>query len=740
MAYRRPMVTVDQNMTTTPTAVESEQPAFIFGPHYELHRYSDPDEKPGTAAGIYDGGPRTVEYPNVVNPEKVDENYTKLVGDNVAVGVFGGQINGLAALPETLMPGRYIESNGGYTILSVSGPWVNYDVNGDPVAQLVEGLKRGVVKGDHVVVSYNTEGEAVTVAPHKLLTKVAKIEYKADAWSIDSSDSPETSANSTLIYIEDAIPMDVDPDRVCVTLVEILDGVYFDRKTNDGSNPWQWECVDDGVEIYQLLAHVPSYFGNDEDYGTVMYAELYVTYRELKDSFTDSFHSVVGASSVRTLLGAIDPDNPLAQGVWNAALNAATDDGDEAPPVYFMAVETDDLAGYEKVLTKATLNDRAYVFSPTTSDGAVIEAVRSHVDSMSTKTVKKWRIGVVSEKVPEVVQRIGPSASPHGNPYYALPISTDNGETYTQFRITVSSTDSDPNEEVDLRDGNKLVEGDIVMFGFSNGPWGETYNTYTVKKVINRYTVEVKEPITGATTSTKAGQSNSVSPSRIEAYHKYTPMEQAEQVALTSKRLASRRIVNVFPDYFEFEGVGQGGEFAACAVAGLISATEPQQPITNMSIRGIDNVPATHSSNYSSADLDLIASGGTLIVAQDLPDDLVYVRHQITTAYKDGNLNTAELSITKDVDSISYAFADTFRPYNGKYNIMPELVAILENLAGSLISQLGGSTSVYGPQLIAENTRIKYVRQNALLKDHVDVAISVAVPYPCNNIDIVLTV
>ena len=92
------------------------------------------------------------------------------------------------------------------------------------------------------------------------------------------------------------------------------------------------------------------------------------------------------------------------------------------------------------------------------------------------------------------------------------------------------------------------------------------------------------------------------------------------------------------------------------------------------------------------------------------------------------------------MDSISYAFAQVFRPYYGKYNIYPELIAILENLAGQLISQFGGSTSIYGPQLITDETEIKYIRQNELMKDHVDVAIKLGVPYPCNNIDIVLTV
>ena len=55
MAYQRPMVTVDQNITIAPTSIEREQPAFIFGPNYELHRYSNAEEKPKTAIGTFKG-------------------------------------------------------------------------------------------------------------------------------------------------------------------------------------------------------------------------------------------------------------------------------------------------------------------------------------------------------------------------------------------------------------------------------------------------------------------------------------------------------------------------------------------------------------------------------------------------------------------------------------------------------------------------------------------------------------
>lgn len=442
------------------------------------------------------------------------------------------------------------------------------------------------------------------------------------------------------------------------------------------------------------------------------------------------------------MLGKVDPDNPLAMGVYMAALNSATDDGDEAPPVYFMSVPTDKEGNLDwaAVLNKATLTDRAYVFAPTTRDEKVLELVRSHVLEMSTKTVKMWRIAAASAEVPDEVAKLSAAMDPQGDEFLAIPVSDSGIQTgltdYNKFRVVKAVDNVNGNTDTAFR--STVVPGDRVRFCFRKDAWGDPkYATYVVKRVVNNYTVEVTEAI-GDLDELTPGTGHYV-PEKIEIYHTYTSAESAEVIASVSKAMASRRMLNVFPSVFKNDGVTMTGEFAACAVAGLISATEPQQPITNVTVRGIDDIPLVYQT-YNKSELDTIAAGGTFIIAQDLPGDLVYVRHQITTAYPDGNLNTAELSITKNVDSISYAFADLFRPYYGKYNITPNLVAILKNISGQLISQLGGSMSVYGPQLITEETEIKYIRQNALMKDHVDVAISLSVPYPCNNIDIVLTV
>ena len=743
MAYERPQVTVDQNMTITPTSIERDQPAFVFGPNYELHRAANAEEKPKTAIGTFEGSEMKVRYPGAIDDEKVDAGYTKLTGDNVVVQL--AEL-GAAELPEKSVDVAKRAENGGYTkLLFANKIYVDRDVDGASVTRDAS-LPRNLAAGDLILISYK-EGASAPV--NQIRTKIVDVRYSASGWNIDSDSSYEGVAG-TLVTVEDAIPETVDPKSVSdAKLVCVLQNVEFTSKNIKEQSGYQWEqgqyTVDGetfrGVKVNALNALVTGYFAEDE-YCTVLFADLFVTFRELLTAYADTFHSVLGSAEVENMLGTVDPDNPLAMGVYMAAINAATDDGDSATPIYFMAVPTDDKKGYDAVLNKATLTDRAYVFAPTTRDEGVLEAVRSHVLEMSTKTVKMWRIAAASAEVPEIVSRLNAALDPQGDDFLAIPVS-DAGTTpglaaYNKFRVVKSVSDINGNPDVKFR--STIVADDVVRFCYRTDPWGvEKFDEYTIKRVVNNYTVEIDTKDGMIDVSNLSSQDTSYKPVKVEIVHAYTAAELADEIAKTSKQMASRRMLNVFPSVFKNDGVLMTGEFAACAIAGLISATEPQQPITNVTVRGIDDIPMAYQT-FNKAQLDTIAAGGTFIIAQDLPGDLVYVRHQITTAYPDGNLNTAELSITKNVDSISYAFAEVFRPYYGKFNITPELIAIFETLAGQLISQFGGSTSVYGPQLITENTTIKYIRQNELLKDHVDIAISLGVPYPCNNIDIVLTV
>ena len=759
MAYQQPMVTVDQNMTVTPTSIERDQPAFVFGPNYELHRYSDEGEKAGTFVGTFDGSTMKVGYPGVINDEAVDKGFTKLTGDNVVV-----QLENLTpgtsyvTLPETGVPKAMRDVNGGYTKLLFPGKrFVRRDVDGG-VSDQLDIVPQEIVAGDQLLISY-TEGEDAGATQVGLRTKIASIEYHPTPFDLDKDEeggdsAPECEAG-TLVVIEDAIPETVNAAKVKVVLVDVFQGVEFTSKNIAVGSGYQWEqpaskMTDEsgkkffGVKVNALNAYVADYFAEPQ-YCEVLFADLYVSYRELVVSFADTLHSVVGASEVANVLGKVSPDNPLAMGVYMACLNAATDGGDEAAPVYFMAVPSDDVEGYDAVLNKASLTDSVYVLAPTTRNATVLEKVRSHVIEMSAKTVKQWRIACASAEIPDTVNRLASAMDPQGDDFLAIPVSDEGVEAglqdYNKFRVVKGLDNINGNTDTTFR--STLVPGDRVRFNFRKNAWGEeVFDEYVIKRILNNYTVEI-ESADGSSISTSglvpaSGNAYYV-PSKIEVYHVYTAAETADVVAAISKAMASRRMINVFPSAFNSDGVAMTGEFAACAVAGLISATEPQQPITNVTIRGIDDIPMVYQT-FNRAQLNTIAAGGTFIIAQDMPNDIVYVRHQITTAYPDGNLNTAEMSITKNVDSISYAFAEVFRPYYGKYNITPDLIATLNNRTKDLVSQFARSTSVYGPQLIAAETELLYVRQSDLMKDHVDIAIRLGVPYPCNNIDIVLTV
>ena len=702
MAYQRPMVTVDQNMTISPTSLERDQPAFVFGPNYELHRYGDADEKEGTYAGAYDGAPLNLRYPGVIDEEAVDKGYTKLFGDNVVVAL------------TNKVDAEYADSE----INDVQCGKLTFD-QGD--AKIVVGtMLRITVDGDGSSSGSGSGGNANS----EIFTKVIANVKAADV----------TPSIQEGVYIEDQLADIGAGDTIQVQVVDVVNGVEFARTNYVAQTGYQWDQPNTtlhdsdtntdfyGVKVNKLYANL-RYEGDPEngEYYEVVSADLYITFRELVTTYSDALHSVVGASDVANQLGAVSPDNPLAMGVHMAALNAATDDGDEAPPVYFMAVPSDDLDGYNKVLSRASLTDRIYVLAPTTQDDDVLEAVRTHVLAMSVKTVKRWRIAAASAKVPTTVNRLNKDMNPSGDNYYAIALAGN------LIKVVKNSSSTEGNPNTAFR--TTLVKGDTVLFNFAPNGWSEEVpQEYTVKRVKNNYMVEVEETLTPSNTPTK-----------VEIYHTYTDAELADVVAALSKSMASRRMLNVFPNRFVGNGMSMTGEFAACAVAGLVSATEPQQPITNLTVRGIDDVPLVYQT-FSNAQLDTMAAGGTFIIAQDMPNDLVYVRHQITTAYPDGNINTAELSITKNVDSVSYAFSDLFEPYYGKNNITDELIAILYTIATQLIEDLGNATSSYGPQVISADTLIKYVKRNEINKDHVDIAISLAVPYPCNNIDIVLTV
>lgn len=660
------------------------------------------------------------EYPGALDEELVDKSYTKLIGDNVYVAL-----------------GKYAKVNKVDGDLSLLDITVGKD---EPAAE-------EVLVGRMLRLAKAEATSNISAVKDVKIIKVVKI---------------TTTAEQTTVRVEIDEEIDTELAFDCAFLCELQNGVEFNRKdfTDETKSLFFWEEAEEttstGGKIYGVKVNRLAAYLVDSDYtgkwGWVLSADLYLTYRELITSSSDTIHAITSTTEVADVLGTISPDNPLAQAVYNAALNAG------GQTIRYMAVPTADLSlrkndedadleGYTTVLAAAELTKDVYFLVPVTRDRGILQLVKSHVESMSAATTKRWRIAFISDEIPETDPLYTSANNPDGDDFYAIVKSTAGKGLDKTADIWFY-------DEIDGADGiktyreseytafKKYVKKDDLVYINWIEEWGvKTPRVVKVVKVLNNNRLRVADPddvlqpsenVAGGFEVTAF--TNEAGYSKAEVYHPYTKTETAELIKKRSSYWGSRRIYNIFPSVYLNNGVQYTGEFAAACVAGLVSSCLPQQPVTNLQLNGIDDVPLVYQT-FNLTELNTIASGGTFILMQDSANDEVYVRHQISTAYEDNNLNTSELSITKNVDSISYTLDTVLSPYIGKYNITPELLTTLHSVITSTLVRLGSdSYGLYGSQIILDGTEILLLEQDALLKDHVNCNIKLNVPYPFNHL------
>ena len=503
-------------------------------------------------------------------------------------------------------------------------------------------------------------------------------------------------------------------------------GVSIPWKRVDTDGDYNWKDVAGQFEVYagMTVQDASVYTGSVGDPTfvdlPVYSADMFVEYRALMTEYADTIHSLADVSSVPTTLGTVHPDNPLAQGVSNALTNS----GNRA--VYFMAVPTDDANGFSAVLNRATLSGDVYAFAPLTSNRAILDTVTGHIMAQSTETAKRWRIGFYGATMPTTKAVYHLASNPSTVEFYATVTNYSGSNVLVRF---VTET-GDPNPYT--RCLADVKAGDKVLIGFVTDPWViPTNDTYEVKAVL-----------TNSTLLLTSGPDTPIAvPSKVEVWHPYTLDESAEAVAAESTGYFNRRIYNVFPSQLTSAGVTMSGEFGAAAVAGLCSSVAPQQGLTNIQLLGFDDLPLVYGT-FNRTQLDKMAAGGTLIIMQDVVGGEVYIRHQVSTQASEGNLNVTELSITKNLDSMSYYFASILSPYIGRYNVTAELLGAIKTTIYDGLSFLGSFTSIglLGPQLDLENTNIAVLQQHPVLKDTIICTINMGMPAPFNVMQLSLVV
>ena len=451
---------------------------------------------------------------------------------------------------------------------------------------------------------------------------------------------------------------------------------------------------------------------NNQPYLSIEAADLFLDYRALLQEYTSTIYNISGAENVVSELGPLDERNPLALAVYLCLLNSG------ATTVYYSACPTDDLEGDMSVLKKASLVDYVYGLVPATNDLGRISLLESHVNDMSSPSKKKWREGVVSVALPYVVK--------------SLSEATDWKATLTDDTRTIGTNYTKLTFEGTPNLLTNVEVGDTVNYSYGVNAWNETtFKTGTIESIESNtvcYLVVGNDvPINVAQTT------------RIE--HVNDSQELAEAYAEIVKGFGNKRIITVLPDEVGLDIGGYvPGYVLAAAVAGAMGSVLPQRGITNLELVGISDAPVMYSL-FDAEQLNVMAGAGTFLVAQDTKGGKVYVRHQLTSASSDGNLNTTELSMVKNLDSISYQLSKIVDPYRGKYNISETLQDVVYGaLARQLTVLKTASDELLGAQLLDEGSAIRSVQQHPTLKDRLLIIIDLNLPAPFNTCELHLVV
>jgi len=555
-----------------------------------------------------------------------------------------------------------------------------------------------------------------------------------DSWTVEAKASAEGPIQ-TLVLSDDVFDevtpgqeangdSNHEPDLFEIDLFLIQNSAEIPEEQHDPAfapGTFNWEADENGVEINDGItlqdASWVDGFGA-QPYLEMWEGDLLVEYRALLQEYTNGIFGITDISEVALQLGTIHPDNPLAQGVYKAMENSGS------VTVYFMATPSDDLLGFSTVLNRASLTDIVYAFAPVTRDEAILALVEGHVENMSNEVQKKWRIAFFGTETPSTGVVANSTNHPTNADWMATikDDPTTSGTQYTRVELT---------EDADLLSG--LKAGDTVHFRFSTDAWGnQTHLTGEVASVETDKVFYLKDDV-----------GFEIDPAeKIELYHPLSTQEIADATAARSAAFGDRRIYHVFPDSLGAFGTTLTAEYGACAIAGLTASVLPQQGLTNIEVNGFDDIPAVYSV-FNADQLDTIAGGGTLIIMQETLGGNIFVRHQISTAYGENDLNQSELSLVKNLDSISYIYANALRPFIGVFNVTPDVIDQISLEVRNILASLGSLTDALGtvsPQIILEGSELSNIQQHPVLKDRLLITVNLNLPVPLNVIEMHLVV
>lgn len=437
-------------------------------------------------------------------------------------------------------------------------------------------------------------------------------------------------------------------------------------------------------------------------YGVVKSADVHVGYRALRTDLSASVMDVANTADIQGIFGDISDANPLALSIQLAKANTTT-------RVRFIAIESDDLTGYQKAFDLAE-GQRLYAIVPLTQDQSIVAALKNHVQQMSLPEAANWRIALVNTAIPTDVN-VGPFSSGFLNAN-----SGNNAIAVSAGKYILTASNA-----TFLSDG--VTPGDITHV--YNG--ATLLGAYTVLEVVSNQQVVLD------TTSTVSGVSYFVS--RI-----LTKTQKAQSVAAVSKSFGSSRVIHIQPDTVGVNVNGTikylPGYYLCAAVAGLVAGFPVQQGFTNIGVAGIADIKYSNF-YFTRAQLNAMAEAGTFLFVQETNGSIPYCRHELTTDVT--VLEYRELLVVKNWDFLSYFYYDKLKGFMGSWNITAETLNTVRRTinASSELLKAKKLPKIGAPLIDAKITKLEQSTNN---KDTVDCRLSVSVVYPFNYINLYLVI
>lgn len=444
----------------------------------------------------------------------------------------------------------------------------------------------------------------------------------------------------------------------------------------------------------------------------VKYAKVIVPYRALLTSAANDTQSLTEISAVVTVLGKVVEENPMAYAMDKALANSG------GQTVFYVTVATDDIDGYRAALAAHETDLQGYMVVPLSEDLAIRDLIDAHITNMSAEGGAKRCIAFVPGILDEVTTKYGAKESGENWTGYVWEDPENSGEfTYVTIPGATLITDG-------------IRPTDFLRTSFGVDALGEdTYSAKEIDEVIDEETLRLKAP------GFSAAVGSAVSLQRVQIVRNLSYDEQAQAAEADAESLKNRRVYCVFPD-FPIECAWQ---FLAAAVAGLASSVAPHQPITNSSLNGFSDHDGVRK-RFTPTQLDTMAQGGVLIVTRPKNGGSTYVRHQLSTDNTDDN--RSELSVTRNLDSISDALEADLRQFIGQYNNTEHLLQLVDAITRQKFAYFISETRTItaGPQLVSYNEATLSVQQNSVAKTQVDVEADLELPLPVNRIKVKLRV